>query len=107
MRLSPEEELFLRHWMHDEWHFRKGRGPAKQLQVEAGVVPADLAVLIAAAFPDPAEQLVLAESAPPVEGLVWPWTEQSLKTRLAEARALITAREVKLPSPDQTELGAR
>ncbi len=100
MRLTPEEGLFLRHWMHDEWHFRKGRGTAKQLQVESGVVPADLAALIAAAFPDPAEQLALADSPPPADSLVWPWTEQTWKARLAEARAVLAVREGEPPSPE-------
>ncbi|MCI0463139.1 MAG: hypothetical protein L0Z62_39840 [Gemmataceae bacterium] len=100
MKLSPEEELFLRHWMHDEWHFREGRGAAKQLQVESGVVPADLAALITAAFPDPAEQLALAENPPRAASLAWPWTEQTWKVRLAEARAVLAVRESGPPSPE-------
>jgi hypothetical protein len=31
MRLSPEEETFLRHWMYDEVHYQNGTGPAKRL----------------------------------------------------------------------------
>src|SRR5262245_9056196 len=56
MKLSPEEERFLRHWMYDEVHFRTGVGLAKRLQLEHGVRPSDLAVLIAAAIPDVSEQ---------------------------------------------------
>lgn len=51
VKLSRDEELFLRHWMYDEVHYQDGLGPAKQLQVRYRAVPADLAVLIAAAFP--------------------------------------------------------
>jgi hypothetical protein len=43
MRLSPEEERFLRHWMHDEIHYQDQVGLAKRLQVKHGVPPADLA----------------------------------------------------------------
>ena len=56
MRLSRDEESFLRHWMYDEVHYQDGPGPAKRLQLEHGAVPADLATLIAAAIPDAADQ---------------------------------------------------
>ena len=88
MRLSRDEERFLRHWMYDEVHFKEGRGPAKQLQIAHGVVPAQLAELIAAALPDPAEQLAAGLGPPPAEAPTWPWTEATLQKRLAEARAL-------------------
>jgi len=55
MRLSRDEEVFLRHWMYDEVHYRDGQGPAKRLQVQHRAIPADLAILIAAAIPDPAD----------------------------------------------------
>src|SRR4051812_45547358 len=42
MKLSPDEERFLRHWMYEEVHFREGTGPAKRLQVEHRIPPADL-----------------------------------------------------------------
>jgi hypothetical protein len=90
MKLSPEEDLFLRHWMHDEVHYRLG--PAKQLQLQHRVIPADLAALIAAAIPDPAEQERAALAPPPIESLVWPWSEMGWNRRLAEARALLAAR---------------
>src|SRR5262245_31714469 len=54
MKLSPEEMHFLRHWMYDEMHYQEGSGPAKQLQREHRAISANLAVLIAAAIPDPA-----------------------------------------------------
>ena len=34
MKLSRDEEVFLRHWMYDEVHYRDGQGPAKRLQLE-------------------------------------------------------------------------
>jgi hypothetical protein len=55
-KLSPEEMHFLRHWMYDEMHYREGIGPAKQLQREQQEISANLAVIIAAAIPDLAEQ---------------------------------------------------
>src|SRR5438874_1281745 len=54
LKLSPEEELFLRHWMYDEVHYKEGPGRAKSLQLQRRAVPADLATLIAAAIPRPA-----------------------------------------------------
>jgi hypothetical protein len=87
MSLSPEEEHFLRHWMYDEMHYREGIGPAKRLQVEHRVAPADLAAIIAAAIPYPAEQEAAASSRP-ADPPIWPWTADRLAARLAEARAL-------------------
>ena len=85
MKLSPEEESFLRHWINDEARFRVGPGPAKRLQLEHNVRPADLAVLIAAALPDPAEQEAAA-AAPPGEPPRWPWSEEAFASRLRQAR---------------------
>src|SRR5262245_60900588 len=85
MRLSRDEELYLRHWIWDEARYEQGPGEAKRLRVALHVRPADLAVLIAAAMPDPAEQLA-ASSAPPAEPVRWPWSEESLRARIAEAR---------------------
>jgi hypothetical protein len=90
MRLSPDEERFLRHWMYDEWHYREGRGPAKRLQLEHRAIPADLATLIAAAIPDPAEQQAAGLGPPPSEPPRWPWTEAGLRARIAEARAALS-----------------
>ena len=89
MKLSRDEEVFLRHWMYDEVHFREGRGPGKRLQVQHQTVPADLAVLIAASIPDPAEQETAGLGPPPVEPPAWPWSGDALRLRLADARAAL------------------
>ena len=89
MRLSRDEEVFLRHWMYDEVHYREGQGPAKRLQVQHQAVPADLAVLIAATMPDPADQEAAGLGPPPADPPTWPWPEDSLRVRLADARATL------------------
>jgi hypothetical protein len=92
MRLSPDEELFLRQWMYDEIHYQQGRGPAKQLQVEHRVIPADLATLIAAAIPDPGDQAAIGNGPPPAGPLPWPWeSDDAFHTRVAEARHALTS----------------
>jgi hypothetical protein len=93
MKLSPEEESFLRRWMYDEVHFQDGRGPAKQLQLAHRAIPADLATLIAAAIPDPLEQESAGIGPPPSEPVIWPWSERGLRTRLAEARTALAGQE--------------
>ena len=95
MRLSPEEEIFLRWWMYDEVHFQEGRGPAKQLQLAHQAIPADLASIIAAAIPDPLEQEKAGLGPPPTGPVTWPWSEASLQARLAEARGAVASRETK------------
>jgi hypothetical protein len=97
MKLSPDEERFLRHWMYDEVHFREGTGQAKRLQVEHRVPPADLATIIAVAIPDPREQEAAGLGPPPPGPPAWPWTEERLKLRLAEAWAIIEARRERAP----------
>src|SRR5437870_1933187 len=92
MKLSRDEELFLRHWIYDEAHFRNGVGPAKRLQVEHRVVPADLATLIAAAIPDPKEQEDAASTPPAGRPPTWPWDGDAFRTRLAEARTVLELR---------------
>ena len=87
MKLSRDEELFLRHWIYDEAHFQNGVGPAKRLQVENRVAPANLAALVAAAIPDPVDQEAAA-TAPPLSSPRWPWDGDSLQLRLAEARGV-------------------
>jgi hypothetical protein len=89
MILSREEESFLRYWMYDEVHYQERQGPAKQLQLQHRAIPADLATLIAAAIPDPADQEAAGFSPPGPEPLVWPWSGDGLSRRLAEARALL------------------
>jgi hypothetical protein len=89
MKVSPDEELFLRHWMYDEVHYQDGQGPAKRLQIQNRVISADLAALAAAAIPDIADQEAAGLGPPPVEPPTWPWSEGALAARLAEARAAL------------------
>lgn len=89
MDLTAKEEQFLQAWMHDELHFREGTGPAKRLQREHLVKPADLAVLIAAWLPDPDEQFRLAEAVMPQSHLEWPWaSREEFERRLCQAKAM-------------------
>jgi hypothetical protein len=90
MRLSREEEVFLRHWMYDEVHYDEGQGPAKRLQVEHQAIPADLAILIAATMPNPADQEAAGLGPRPAEPPAWPWPGDALRLRLAEARAALS-----------------
>jgi hypothetical protein len=89
MKLSPDEDLFLRHWMFDEVHFRDGPGLAKKLQLEHRAAPADLATLVAAAIPDPAMQEVIGDSPPPTQVPRWPWSETSFRARIDDARGVL------------------
>ncbi len=91
MNLSPEEVHFLRHWMYDEMHYQEGSGPAKQLQREHRAISANLAVIIAAAIPDPAEQWAAGVGPRPAEPPTWPWSQAAMQARLAEARALLAS----------------
>jgi hypothetical protein len=91
MKLSHEEEIFLRHWIYDEVHFREGLGPAKRLQVAHKVSPADLALIIAAALTEPGEQEAAADGPPPAESPDWPWREDKCAFRVEEARQLLGA----------------
>jgi hypothetical protein len=92
LKLSREEEAFLRHWIYDEAHYQDGPGPAKLLQLHHQVIPADLATLIAAAIPDPADQEAASLGPPPVEPPAWPWSVEALRARLAEARAALAGK---------------
>ena len=92
MKLSPEEEIFLRQWMFDEVHFEEGQGPAKRLQVAMGVRPPELSLLIAAALPDPAEQQAAVSGVDCSACPTWPWSVQSFQDRLGEAQAIIDSR---------------
>jgi hypothetical protein len=91
MKLSRDEDLFLRHWMYDEVHYQQATGQAKELQLRHRVRPADVAELIAAAIPDPAEQ-ESAGRTPPTSQPSWPWSEDSFRLRLEEARAVLGLR---------------
>jgi hypothetical protein len=92
MRLSHEEDIFLRHWMYDEMHYEQGTGPAKRLQVEHGAAPADLAVIIAAAVPDLAEQWAAGTGPAPAAPPVWPWSDSAFRARVAEANTILAVR---------------
>jgi hypothetical protein len=94
MKLSREEEAYLRSWIHDEARFRDGPGPAKRLQLARRVVPADLATIIAAAIPDPEDQVAAAVDAPPTQP-AWPWTDSEFRDRLAEARRLLGQTQIR------------
>jgi hypothetical protein len=89
MKLSHEEEIFLRHWIYDEVHFREGAGPAKRLQVAHKIPPASLAQIIAAALTEPGEQEAAADGPPPTESPIWPWPEDGCARRIEEARRLL------------------
>jgi hypothetical protein len=78
--------------MYDEVHFREGTGPAKRFQVARSIPPADLVTIIAAAIPDPREQEAASLAPLPEEPPAWPWTDESFRSRLAEAWGIIEAR---------------
>jgi hypothetical protein len=92
VKLSREEEFFLRHWVYDEVHYQTGQGPAKRLQIEHRAIPSDLGTLIAAVWPDPAEQEAAALGPPPAEPPKWPWSDETLWARICEARSALAAR---------------
>lgn len=99
MKLSRDEDLFLRRWMYDEVHFQDGQGPAKRLQLQHGAVPADLAALVAAAIPDLAEQQEIAVGPPPADPVRWPWqSPEALCFRLAQVRTVFAGTNQKGPS---------
>lgn len=104
MKLSGDEERFLRHWIYDEAHDRDSPGPAKRLQVHHRAIPADLAILIASALPDPADQEAAGLGPPPAGPPVWPWSNDALQDRLAEARAALAGRSRELSQADQRSL---
>ncbi len=93
MRLSPEEETYLRHWMSEETHYREGSGLAKSLQLRNRVKPADLAALIAAAYPDTVEQEAAGAGPRPSGKPTWPWSEDEFRVRLEEARHILAGRQ--------------
>lgn len=92
MNLSLEEENFLRHWIHDEAHYEEGLGAAKRIQLQNSASPADLAVLIAAAFPDLADQEAAVLEKPSPSPPIWPWQADQFAKRLVEGRAILAAR---------------
>jgi hypothetical protein len=101
MKLSPEEEQFLRHWVYDEAHYREGVGPAKRLQVERALPPHELALLVAAAIPDLRDQERISEGPPPSEPPSWPWNSEP--ERLNRVRA---AQEILMQRATQHRQGS-
>jgi hypothetical protein len=107
MKLSRDEEIYLRHWMYEELHCREGPGRAKRLQFDHGVLSADLAALIAAAISVPDDQEAAGLGPPPDEAPKWPWSAESFQDRLQAARRLLADRSadgrgfVPRPSRDQ------
>lgn len=97
MKLSREEDAFLRHWMFDEAHYQERQGPAKQLQLQQGATAAELAVLIAAAIPDLADQEAAGCGPAPAQPPRWPWSADGYRARLAEARAILGERKTVSP----------
>ncbi len=89
MNLSPDEAAYLGHWIYDEAHYQQGQGPAKRLQIEHHVRPADLAVLIAASLLDPADQEAAAAVTPPSGSPSWPWTAEAFALQLLQARTTL------------------
>ena len=61
-------------------------------KVQHRVPPADLGILIAAAIPDLGEQEAAGNGPAPLTLPLWPWTEASLRNRLAEARNILAQR---------------
>ena len=88
MKLSHDEEAFLRQGIYEEVHFWEGGEPGKSLQLDHHVVSADLSMLIAAAIPDIADQESDAID-PPTGVPAWPWSDDSLNARLEEARSFL------------------
>jgi hypothetical protein len=78
MKLSPKQENFLKHWMYEELHFRDKSlaRPAKELQRQQPVVPAQIAAIIAAWMPDPIEQDKVLQGPPPETPPEWPWASR-------------------------------
>ncbi len=107
MRLSRDEESFLRHWIYDEAHYQDGPGPAKRLQLQHRAIPADLADLIAAAIPDPIEQERAGLDRPSTEPPKWPWSEESLQSRVTEARSVLSSEPMSPVSADRRPASPR
>ena len=78
--------------MYDEVHYQERRGPAKRLQLQHRAISADLATLIAAAIPDPADQEEAGLAPPPAEPPEWPWSDDALRQRVSEARDVLIQR---------------
>jgi hypothetical protein len=88
MKLPRDEELFLRHWIYDV-HYQQAQGPAKRLRLQHRAIPADLALLVAAAMPDTIDEEAAGPGPPPDEAPTWPWSEDTWQRRIVEARAFL------------------
>ncbi len=108
LRLSPDEEEFLRRWIYDEAHYDSGTGQEKLLQLENTAIAAELGLLIAAGMPDPKAQLAASLEPPSARQITWPWTKEQLRVRVEEARAVLAdARESgtkKAPTMEHMEI---
>lgn len=82
--------------MYDEAHYEDRNGPAKTLQLRHHAIPADLALLIAAAMPDTKDQEAAGIGPPPVSSPAWPWPEDQLRARVCEARRILDERPVRI-----------
>ena len=107
MKLSRDEENFLRHWIYDEARYEQDLGPAKRLQLQHRAIPADLAILIAAAIPDPIDQEQAGQGPPTVEPPTWPWSEDLWAERINEARAALAASASRSATEPETEPNPR
>jgi hypothetical protein len=85
--------------MYDEVHYLEGVGRAKSLQLAHQARPADLAELIAAAYPELAEQERAGNGPPPGISPVWPWHAGQLAARVAEAQATLIRRKQEVVGP--------
>jgi hypothetical protein len=107
IRLSHQEELFLRQWMCDEVHYQDGPGPAKRLRLQHRAISGDLAMLIAAAIPDPLERERAGLDGPSADPPAWPWSPDSLRARIAEARAALWIEPMNTTSSAEVALMSR
>jgi hypothetical protein len=98
MKLSRDEEAYLRHWMYDEVHYAEGVGPAKRLQIQHGATPAELATLIAAGIPNPADQEAAGHVPTPAVAPEWPWSGNSFQARVRDAQAILASRTARATS---------
>jgi len=87
MKLSREEEGFLRHWMYDKTHYQDGPGPAKQFCIEQPLLtwppslPLPSPTWTTRKLPASGPRLMI----PPM----WPWIGDTLRTRIFEAQAAL------------------
>ena len=93
MKLSHEEDNFLRHWIHDEAHYEEEVGCGQAPSGPALYRPGGPRNYYPAAIPDLNEQEAAAFGPPPVEPPVWPWSDESFRSRLDEAKGTLASAE--------------